>query len=177
MLTKSNQSPSAIINDIMEQSDYNGKRAKNALINRAEHDSVLRKYLIHLGVNQAIRDHFHEARRIETSFDEISRYEPRLQNAEPEVHQERQRQKIERREFWDRYSLFGHIPLKVAKRPDLDDSIEKRKIQIAGNIQCTNFEIAVKRRIHDDVTTVGKALKISDLLKLAKQHGVIRGND
>lgn len=154
----------------MEDSGRRPKEAKALLFSRASNDLLLREALIALGADQAVRSYYSTERHAASSMARCG--VPGIIVETPE-RAERLRKKANRRLFWDRYALFGQMPLREATRPDLRTSVENRKKQAAGNIICANFESAVAKRLPNDDAIVWKVLGNDKLMELARRHHVI----
>jgi hypothetical protein len=92
---------------------------------------------------------------------------------DPEEVAERKDAKMRRRMFWDRYALFGQMSLRSAKRPDLQDSISKRKQQASGNLRCAAFEEDIMRGLKDERTRVDQQFTIDKIIEIATTHNVV----
>lgn len=157
--------------EAMEAVDFNSKQAVDFLIHLAESDGDLRVMLLKLGAEQAVRSYFHQERKAPVA---PTVKLPTVENpVEAAERVERQEEKVRRRLFWDRYALFGHMQLKVAKRPDLRSSINNRKKQIAGNQRCVDFESDIMGRLSNDKTRVEQQLKIAEVIEIARTHDVL----
>lgn len=161
----------ALVNEVMEDADYNSKEARNALIKRAAKDHVLRDELLKLGADQMIRDYFAGQRRGHAEASEPESYSARSTPETPEKQKSRERN-AERRLFWDRYALFGHMPLKVAGKIDLRESELARRKQAQGNIRCADFEAALGADL-PKTKKVGEFFAITKIIEIAKVHNVI----
>lgn len=157
--------------EAMEAVEFNSKKAVDFLIHLAESDGDLRAMLLKLGAEQAVRSYFHQERKAPLA--PVVKL-PTVENpVEAAARVERQEEKVRRRLFWDRYALFGHMQLKVAKRPDLRNSISNRKKQIAGNQRCVNFESDIMGRLSNDKARVEQQLKITEVIEIARTHDVL----
>lgn len=154
--------------EALQASNNDDKKAKERLIKIAQKDHELREALIRLGADQVIRDYFGSERRISINPREFRPITP--QNAEQE---KRILQKEERRQFWDRYTLFGHQSLREAYRPDLKESAQKRIVQAEGSLSCAAFEKDMAGRMKNDRITVGRSFTNTKIIELAKVHHVI----
>lgn len=162
--------------EALEASGFNTKKARDRLISQAKRDPELEKELLQAGADQIIRNFYSSERRdgsIKIVIPPITSKIIRASGIPSPEAEERQKQKQERRLFWDRYTLFGHTPLRDATRPDLDESVEKRKQQSNGILVCAAFEADISGRLRNDSIIVSKALKDKDIIALAKVHHVI----
>jgi hypothetical protein len=75
-----------------------------------------------------------------------------------------------RRQFWDRYSLFGHQELGDATVADLRESASKRRAMAAGNIRRAKFEEAIADRMGSSTKPVRAVLKASLVEQLAEKY-------
>jgi hypothetical protein len=132
---------------------------------RSDHD--LREVLVKYGAEQALRNYFSEERRQSIFIPK----NPLMDD--PEEIAERKDAKMRRRMFWDRYALFGQMSLRSAKRPDLRDSISKRKQQAAGNLRCAAFEEDIMRGLKDERTRVDQQFTIDKIIEIATTHNVV----
>jgi hypothetical protein len=82
---------------------------------------------------------------------------------------ERQNAKVNRRTLLDSYALWGHTLLRDATKDDIRLSIEKRKIQVAGNLKAIRFEEAILAQMPEN-KTCGEALTVAKIDKLWMQH-------
>lgn len=159
----------------MADAKYNTKDARAMLVDWAESNPDLQAELIFLGADQVIRDIVHSERHVSTpapTREERAQAE-RDTMVSPLEMEERVKLKAERRLFWDRYALFGHLPLREATRPELHASVDSRTKQAEGNLACADFEKAVARQLKSDTAQVKHVLKNDALLKLARKHDVI----
>lgn len=165
--------PKATLEAAIHRADGNGKEAVSVLVRMAERDSEIRTTLIRMGADQAIRDYFSDERRSNKKKDSEKRRERDEEQSEEE-REEKREEKRERRLFWDRYALFGQLPLKAAKYSDLRDSLKARRAQAAGNLSCAAFEEEIARRLdrHRD-RTVEEHFTVDKLMELARVHHVI----
>lgn len=145
--------------------DYKPKETVDRLIALSAIDINVHNALILLGAQQAVRNFFKNERHAGSAP---------AAPADPELAASRYGAKVARREFWDRYALFGQTPLKGATRPALDDSVGKRRAMAQGNLQCAAFEEDIMNRMKSDTITVGRSFKVATIIELAKTHNVIR---
>lgn len=162
-----NETLGDIVKRVLADSDYNSKDAADELATLAKEDVDLTDKLVMLGAEQAIRSFYTGERRgaMTTPVPSID---------DPAETASRQIAKQERRLFWDRYALFGQIPLQSAKQLDLRDSVNKRRQQAKGNLQCAAFEEDIMKRMKDRKVTVGQTFAISKIIEIAKAHHVIK---
>lgn len=152
--------------------NYNTKRAKAAIQLDAQTDRQLHDALLALGVDQAIRDYHHGERRSamgmaadveHRTFDECRK----VPGAEAKL-----QQKIERRLFWDKWALYGHKPLRIATREDLEESVINRR-KMAGSLRvAAKFEEVVAHGLRHH-QKVEERYTVDDLINLARQHRAI----
>jgi hypothetical protein len=156
----------AYVRAVMNRAKFSSQDALKMILKDAAKDSRIRVALLKLGAEQVIRDYFHQGRRSK----ETLKASILMDSAE---HEEREKAKLQRRFFWDSYTLFGHMELKSATRPDIRDSIKNRQDQIVGNQRCVKFEQAIASRMKGDRTTVEKCFKIATIIEMAKANNVI----
>lgn len=156
----------ALVRRLLEESDFNSKDAADSLASEAQRDVDLTDELVRLGAEQAIRNFYSGERRV--AVHSMPTIEDPVETAR------RQTAKQERRLFWDRYALFGQIPLRAAKQLDLRDSVNKRRQQAKGNLQCAAFEEDIMKRMKDRKVTVGQTFAVSKIIEIAKAHHVIK---
>jgi hypothetical protein len=161
----------SLVNEVMNDADYNSRVARDELIKRSVRDKELRDELLRLGADQMIRSYHTDQRHASEAPSEPQKYEPRETPETPEK-QERREKSAERRLFWDRYALYGHKPLKIAGKADLTESERARRVQAAGNIRCADFEAAVNTALPKG-KLVGQFYAIDKIIKIAKEHDVI----
>jgi hypothetical protein len=162
-----NENLGEIVKRVLAENDYNSKDAADELALLAKEDIDLSDKLVTLGAEQAIRSFYTGERRsaMTTPVPTID---------DPVEAASRQAAKQERRLFWDRYALFGQISLRSAKQLDLRDSVNKRRQQAKGNLQCAAFEEDIMKRMKDRKVTVGQTFAISKIIEIAKAHHVIK---
>lgn len=156
-----------VVKRVLADSDYNSKDAAEELAALAKEDVDLADKLVTLGAEQAIRSFYTGERRgaMTTPVPSID---------DPVDVAARLTAKQERRLFWDRYALFGQTPLRSAKQLDLRDSVNKRRQQAKGNLQCAAFEEDIMKRMKDRKVTVGQTFAIAKIIEIAKSHHVIK---
>jgi hypothetical protein len=76
--------------------------------------------------------------------------------------------RIARREFWEKYTLFGKRPLKTATKVALEDSVKNRRNQVSGNLARADFEERVSKKMNDE-QVVQDCWKIQELMALANR--------
>lgn len=166
-----------LVTSAMSDTQFNSKAARQLLIDWSESNVDLRAELVFFGADQLIRNIVHSERHAASPSPEAAREEraeaDRRTQLSPVELTERLEQKTNRRLFWDRYALFGHLPLREATRPDLAASISSRKKQAAGNLACADFEDRVRLKLKNDTHKVGDVLKVDSLMKIAKECNVI----
>jgi hypothetical protein len=157
-------SPYQTIRSIILDCAKNTKTARNKLMRASETDADLHSYFLKLGIDQAIRHFFSDERRV--------KFIPPKSNWMPRD-ETRIQVKLERRLFWERYSLFGQIELAKATKEQLLISASERRRQADGNIACANFESELAKGIKDDLKTVADVFTATKVMELARQHRVI----
>lgn len=160
------------VRSIMAECRFNSKTARDRLVALSTTDDILRDELLRRGADQAIRDFHSAGRRATVEETEPELYTPRAVEQTAQLEQRRQ-EKIERRLFWDRYALFGHMPLKSAKVMDLRDSALARRKQAAGNIRCADFEDDLMKKLKGQDKNVGQFFTSNKIIEIAKAHNVI----
>jgi hypothetical protein len=63
--------------------------------------------------------------------------------------------------------------LSTARRPDLAESVEKRRKQAEGNLRCAAFEEDIRQRLPNDKVVVSRQFKDAEIIAIAEAHNVI----
>lgn len=141
------------------------------LVKRAESNLSLRNALILVGAKQAIRTYYNDARSEAMPIRGARRVEDKTNRvAKTKAEREaRQQAKENRRTLLDSYTLWGHTALRDATAEDLRTSIEKRKIQVSGNLKAIRFEEAVLAQVPEG-KRCGQVLSATKIDKLWMTH-------
>ena len=152
--------------DALARSSDNPQRARDLLVEWSLDDVHLCDMLCRAGASQLVRDFYAGMRKSAASANDS-----RVVSLSPSEVSSRMSARISRRDFWDKYSLFGMKSLKLATKVELLDSVENRRIQAHGNLTRAKFEESVSHRL-DDKQIVQNCWTIKELLSLANKCNV-----
>lgn len=139
--------------------------AVDIIVEWSAHDPSLRDRLLRLGAQQVVRTYYNDQRESAMTM-AIGRVAASLDN--PDVAQ-RVAARIARKAFWDKYTLYGHIPLKGATKAQLLESIGNRRAQITSEQRNLNFEQLIADRLPDDDARVSDHLTEAQVERLANK--------
>lgn len=165
MLDKTPEDLNSVADEAFRLHSDDPEQMHQFILRAARKSPAVMNEIVYHGIDEAVRGQFSKNRR------RVIDREPAEREPMPEVERRRRIEAMqERRDFWDRYSLFGQQLLATASANDLRESAAKRKTMAHTNLRRAEFELALAKEMGTSTKTVSRFFKPERVEELAEKY-------